>query len=255
MSVSTLFLAWQDKPGTRLWFPVGRLDADVERPLYRFRYTAGAKRAQEKAGFTPLLDFPDLNFDYQSASLFALFRNRVINPSRPDRSDYLRNLGLSEDASPVEVLSVNGGVRVTDTYEVFPKLVKDRNGRFRCQFFLHGWRHVNEHSQDRIKHLKSGDRLYVTLELTNPATAIALQVQTTDYYVIGWAPRYLVDDLAKSVSESHSEYKAEVVRVNPMPSPSKQRVLIEFCGRWRRHEPMTGEDFIPLTGEGGSRSR
>ncbi len=59
MSAKTLFLAWQDKrEESRLWFPVGRLDADVERPLYRFRYTGGAKRAEKEAGFPLLIEFP-----------------------------------------------------------------------------------------------------------------------------------------------------------------------------------------------------
>ena len=66
MSTRTLFLAWQDKKPSKAWFPVGRLDADVERSLYRFRYIGGAKRAQEEVGLSPLIDFPDLDKDYQS---------------------------------------------------------------------------------------------------------------------------------------------------------------------------------------------
>ena len=50
MSARTLFLAWQNKAKTRLWFPVGRLDVDVEAADYRFRYTGGARRAQEEVG-------------------------------------------------------------------------------------------------------------------------------------------------------------------------------------------------------------
>ena len=51
MSTRTLFLAWQDKKPSKAWFPVGRLDADVEGSLYRFRYIGGAKRAQKRWGF------------------------------------------------------------------------------------------------------------------------------------------------------------------------------------------------------------
>ncbi len=46
MSEKTLFLAWQDKGRSRRWFPVGRLDADVEHSRYRFRYTGGAEEAK-----------------------------------------------------------------------------------------------------------------------------------------------------------------------------------------------------------------
>ncbi len=246
MNVRTLFLAWQDKrEESRLWFPIGRLDVDVERPLYRFRYIGGAERAQEKAGFPTLWDFPKLLEDYQSSELFPLFRNRVIAPGRPDRPDYLRNLDLPESADPVEILSVNGGSRVTDAYEVFPKLVKADDGSCTCRFFLHGWRHVNPSAQERLGRLKREEELYVTLELTHPVTGLAVQVQTTDYHMIGWTPRYLVGDLVAAMADS-PHYSAHVVRVNPQPAPSKQRVLIEMRGCWDKHEPMTGKDFKPL---------
>ena len=247
MSVRTLFLAWQYKrESSRQWFPVGRLDADLNQPLYRFRYIKGAKRAQAQAGFPELLEFPNLEESYDSPRLFPLFQNRVINRARPDFADYLSYLDLREEADPIEILSTSGGSRVTDAYEVFPKLEKDEDGSFVCRFFLHGWRHVNESAQKRIERLNAGEQLYVTLELTNPETGFAVQILTEDYHMIGWAPRYLVEDLVQAMAESPGNYRAKVVRVNPLPPPSKQRVLIEMSGRWNKHEPMTGEDFDPL---------
>ena len=50
MSERTLFLAWQDD-SSRQWFPVGRLDADVGKASYRFRYIGGAKRAIRRSDF------------------------------------------------------------------------------------------------------------------------------------------------------------------------------------------------------------
>ena len=135
---------------------------------------------------------------------------------------------------------------MTDAYEVFPKIVKDDDGNFACRFFLHGWRHVNQSAQERIGLLKQREKLYVTLELTNPATGLAVQIQTEDYHMIGWTPRYLVDDLVEAMAESPGQYDAQVVRINPLPAPSKQRVLIEMRGRWDKHEPMASEDFVPL---------
>ncbi len=256
MSAKTLFLAWQDNEPGQAWFPVGRLDADVERPLYRFRYIGGAARAQEEAGFPLLIEFPKLDESYESSELFPLFQNRVMNSARPDFADYLRNLDLSEGADPIEILAANGGSRVTDAYEVFPKIVKDDDGRFVCRFFLHGWRpacaagaagrHVNQSAQKRIVLLKPNEKLYLTLELTSPATGLAVQIQTEDYHMIGWSPRYLVHDLTMAIAESPTKYKVSVVRINPQPAPSKQRVLIEMRGRWDKHEPMAGDDFKAL---------
>ena len=134
MNTKTLYLAWQDKKN-RQWFPVGRLDADVELPIYRYRYIGGAKRAQEDVGFQLLLDFPELYRDYKSLELFSIFKNRVIAPGRPDRTNYLDNLDLPENADPIEILTVNGGHRVTDAYEVFPKLVKQNRWKFRLSIF------------------------------------------------------------------------------------------------------------------------
>ena len=247
MNDRTLFLAWQDKTSRR-WFPVGRLDADVKRSLYRFRYVGGAKRAQDEAHFMPMSEFPDLRREYESSYLFPSFRNRVMARGRPDRDDYLRTLGLPSNADPIEILTVSGGYRVTDAYEVFPKLVKGADGRFACRFFLHGWRYVTAESQTRIDKLEQGEKLYLTLELTNPVTILAVQIQTTDYHMVGWAPNYLVYDLA-AAAQSPREYEAEVVRVNPQPSPSRQRVLIEMRGRWEEHEPMAHSDFRTLTDE------
>jgi hypothetical protein len=95
--------------------------------------------------------------------------------------------------------------------------------------------------------LKSGDKLYVAIELTNPATQAAVQIQTEDYYMIGWAPRYLVQDLVRAIAKAPGDYKAQVIQVNPMPAPSKQRMLVELSGHWPDYEPMTTADFEPLT--------
>ena len=245
----TLFLAWQDKGASRQWFPVGRLDGDPERSGYRFRYIGGAERAQAEAGFPLLLEFPELRRDYRAPQLFPLFRNRVINRRRPDLGDHLDRLDLTTSADPFEIMSTSGGYRATDSYEVFPRLVKATDGGFRCRFFLHGWRHVNQEAQKRLGTLEGNERLGITLELTNPTGPLAVQIQTTDYHMIGWAPRYLVRDLAEAMADGPTEYAARVVRVNPLPAPSKQRVLIEMTGRWKRHEPMSGEDYRPLVGD------
>lgn len=244
MKEKTLYLAWQDHGKSRAWFPVGRLDVSPER--YRFRYIRGAERAHKEAAFEPVVDFPDLRRNYESQKLFALFQNRILAPGRRDFHEYMQMLDLPDTAEPVEVLEVGGGRRATDSFEVFPKIEKGPDDAFLCRFFLHGWRHVNEPAQHRLEMLEPGETLYVAIELTNPATQFAVQIQTVDYYMIGWAPRYLVQDLVASIAQASGRYEANVVRINPMPAPSKQRVLIEFRGNWPGYEPMTSPDFEPL---------
>ncbi len=246
MSDKTLFLAWQDKRLTRGWFPIGRLDVSADRHEYRFRYTQGAMSAHASAGFEALLDFPQLDRAYASPDLFPLFKNRVISSGRRGLADYLRMLDLPENAEPVEILSVGGGYRATDSFQVFPKIVRRADGFFSCRFFLHGWRHLNPGAQARIETLKPDETLYVTIELTNPETKTAVQIQTEDYHMIGWSPRYLVNDLVRAIAMSPGDYGARVVRVNPAPAPSKQRLLVELEGRWPDYEPMSEGDFEPL---------
>jgi hypothetical protein len=155
-------------------------------------------------------------------------------------------LDLPQTAEPAEILAVGGGYRATDNFEVFPKLERRPDGSFRCRFFLHGMRHVSPAALKRLERLQPGEQLYVTLELTNPATTLAVQIQTTDYHMIGWAPRYLVNDLVQAMAQAPQGYAAKVVRLNPLPAPSKQRLLVELSGNWPDYEPMASGDFEPL---------
>ena len=246
MAEKTLFIAWQDKGVSRQWFPIGRLDADVEDNKYRFRYTGGAKRAEKEVRFPLLVAFPRIDKDYRATRLFSTFSNRAMRPSRPDFKDYVNSLALAADTDPIDMLAVSGGHRVTDSYEVFPRLGKKADGSFSCRFFLHGGKHVSQSAQMRLDRLTADEELYLALELTNPLDEKAVQIQSTDYHMIGWAPRYLAYDLSVALAGPLGSCRARVVQVNPMPIPSEQRVLIELTGNLGNHEPMSGSDFQPL---------
>jgi hypothetical protein len=245
--MKTLFLAWQDTAASRRWFPIGRLDAEPSKHKYQFEYIRGAELAHEEAGLQPLDAFPDFTEVYRSSELFPLFKNRVVTPDRIDFAEYLRQLDLKPDADPLEILAVTGGTRQTDSLEVFPKIRGDRSGAFRCKFLLHGWRHVNSAAQEKLTTLNAGDKVIVAIELNNPETGRALQVQTPDYHMIGWTPRYLVNDLVKAIAASPSQVSAWLAQVNPAPVPTKQRYVVCLEGKLPKHyEPMSGEEFQPF---------
>lgn len=253
--MKTLFLAWQDKrvrgdreDGLRAWFPIGRLDADPNDAHYRFAYTRGVLQAKAKAGFQPLEAFPKLEALYESAELFPLFQNRLISTKREDYAEYLHRLDLSPGADPFEILAISGGGKQTDNLEVFPKIQTRRDGSFACKFFLHGWRHVNQPSQERIQTMRPGDPLQVSVELNNPATGAAIQVESAnDYFMLGWAPRYLIKDVLQAISGGPAKIQARVIRVNPPPAPHNQRVLVEIEGMFQvGYQPMSSEEFLPL---------
>lgn len=239
----TLFLAWQ-APADRAWFPVGRLDADTERSLYRFCYTRGADEART-AGFHPIASFPDFNASYKSSELFPMFRNRVLGSQRRDFKSYLASLAL-DTSDPISILAVSGGERQTDSFEVFPKIEKDTDGSFRSRFFLHGLRHMNPAAQDRALQLLEGEALGVSVELNNPKYGLAIQLTTRDYEFIGWTPRYLVADLLKAINKTH-DIAAKVVKVNADSVPLNRRVLVELNGVLPAdYEPMSDKLFLPF---------
>lgn len=248
--MKTLFVAWQDAGHSRAWYPIGRLDADVAKSHFEFNYTQGAEIARQRAGLEPLDAFPNFHKTYKSSELFPLFRNRILGAGREDFNEYIQHLGLDpKHAGPLDILALTGGERQTDNLEVFPKIARHKNGEFTCRFFLHGWRHVNDPAQQRLLSLASGQHLRVAIELNNPATVLAVQLQTPDdYHMIGWTPRYLVKDLFQAICESPNDIRATVVKVNLAPAPTKQRVLIEIKGRWSvDYEPMSTQEFQPLS--------
>jgi hypothetical protein len=242
--MNSLFLAWQAQDPSRAWFPIGRLNADGARKHYVFQYTKGAQRAEKEAGFHLLPAFPDLMAKYEASELFPLFKNRVLDPSRRDFDAYLRSLDLDpQNPDPIQILAISGGERQTDSFEVFPKIEKGENNTFSCRFFLHGLRHVSPSGQERGLKLQSLERLQVSLELNNPATGTAIQLTTDDYQFLGWAPRYLVEDILAAIKQS-PKIAAQVVRVNEVGVPINRRILVELSGSLPDNfEPMSGPDF------------
>lgn len=239
----TLFLAWQ-APSDRAWFPVGRLDADTERSLYRFCYTRGASDAQS-VGFHPIASFPALAECYQSSELFPTFKNRVLGRQRRDFASYLESLAL-DTPDPIEILSVSGGERQTDSFEVFPKIEKAADGSFRCRFFLHGLRHMNPTARARAERLVEGEPLGVSLELKNPKYGLAIQLTSQDYEFLGWTPRYIVTDILKAINRAH-DISAKVVKINSAEVPQNRRVLVELSGVLPEdYEPMADGMFLPI---------
>lgn len=253
--MKSLFLAWQapkDSRRSSAWFPIGRLDAesvDSEVTSCRFRYTGGAKRAQQEVGFEPLLAFPEFTEDYRSEKLFPLFHNRVLSSKRADFPEYIDWLGLSRaEADPISILSVSGGTRVTDNLQTFPKVEVGADGSFQLRFFAHGLRHLTEASRERARKLMPGEKLRIMVEVNNPATRVAVTLHSEDYVMVGWAPRYLVGDLVTCIPQA-PEIEATVVKVNHLHAPLNQSILVEYSGKApTSHLLMSSPDFAPLIG-------
>ena len=230
--MNVLYLAWQNRR-SRQWFPVGRLVHHVhhEQDEYEFAYIRGVRPARDMNMFMLIPGFSDIERRYKSPVLFPTFRYRVMNLKRPDRDEYLQHLGIdSNDWDEIAELSVSGGLSHLDGFELFPPIEPDADGRFETQFILHGLRHTNPDSIRRADSLGVGESLELSFEVSNPATMHAINVKTTDHYILGWLPRYLIDGLHKDNAWMITEVEATVARVN-LSAPLSHRLLVSFKGK------------------------
>lgn len=245
--MKTLFVAWHstevDNP---TWGPVGRLDYDGQ--LYRFCYTHGARTL---SGFSPFEEMPDLEQVYESESLFPLFDNRLLSPSRPEYDAFLRWGGFSHGASPdpIAILGVTQGIRQTDAIEVFPCPVPAEGGYFN-KFFLHGIRWMPQAAIERVNRLSDGERLFVMPDPCNPFDPNAMAVRTDkDRMLIGYVPRYLAQDVQELLWGCDPEcVELFVQRVN-LDAPLQHRLLCRMSACWPQgFMPCAGETFAPIPG-------
>lgn len=208
-----LLVSRQD-PRTRRYSTVGTLMFDGEG--YTFEYAPLADHA-----------LPGLPFgqSHRSTDLFPIFAERVIDPRRPDRVQTLRYLGLSEEASPLEIMAVSGGRRTGDTYELTPL---PRPGHVSLPFLVHGVRHLSVAERRAIDDLEPGDRLTLRRETTNPVTDRALLV-TRDGARLGYVPTPLLTYI-HTMAEGQHEIRVD--QVNPADAGMHMRLLVRIEGEY-----------------------
>ncbi|WP_299038518.1 hypothetical protein [uncultured Pseudokineococcus sp.] len=237
--VTRLLVTRQDP--TSMYRPLGFLEAhaDVDGVEYTFAYL---RRAVAAPGFRPLVGMPQVR-RYVSRGLFPLFAERLMDPRRPDRADYLAALDLGPDASPLLVLSRSGGHRAGDAVELSPVPSADADGRSSCVFLVHGIRHMPG-SDAALDSLEEGDELALMPQPENRHNARALLVSARDSAPVGWVPDVLLDyvhGLAQPV--------VRVVRVNGPDVGSRLRLLVRVDGGavagWA---PFSGPDWDVVDG-------
>lgn len=247
----TLFLAWQN-PTSRSWYPIGRLTFDGTN--YQFVYIRGALQAKRESRFEALQSFPDLESVYESADLFPLFSNRVLSRSRADYADYVQWLNVPHDQDdPVALLSRSGGRRITDSLEVFPSAEPDESGTYHIHFFAHGLRHLPAASTQRISELRPGEKLLLVHDFQNPRDPGALMLRTSesfdgDLHLVGYCPRYLVNDLFDLLKSRTDYSQVTVERINPPPAPLQLRLMCNLTACWPEEgfRPFASDLYQPI---------
>lgn len=244
-----IFVAWQD-PVSRAYTPVARLtcEAGPVGDRYEFVYIRGAQQAA-KSGFRPFLAFADLHGVYRSDEPFPFFSNRVMRPIRPDFDAYIAQIGLTrENAHPMAILARSGGVRATDSLEMFPLPVYDREQDcYVTCFLMHGYRYLTSAERARVLRLVAGEALEIRHEADNPVdpNALCLFAKPDDIRV-GYVPRYLVEEVWE-LSEACAYMEVFVHRVNPPPAPALQRLQCRLRSCWPEgHVPFASDTYKPI---------
>jgi hypothetical protein len=243
--MNSLFVAWRPAvPQECGWRPVGRLAYDGQ--LYRFCYTRGALNG----GFRPFAQMEQLDQVYESESLFPIFANRLLPPSRPEYEAYLRWSGFDPNnpPDPIVVLGVTEGIRQTDAIEVFPCPSPDAEGCYLNKFFLHGIRWMPAWAIERINRLQPGDKLCLMPDPQNPADPRAVAVRTdADRIMIGYVPRYLARDAGMLLSHCDVYFVELFVEHVNADAPLQNRLLCRMRGCWPEgFRPCSGEEFAPI---------
>ncbi|MGB5634871.1 MAG: HIRAN domain-containing protein [Waterburya sp.] len=246
--IQTLFLAWQDYT-SRVWFPIGRLTFDGIR--YQFVYIKGAKDAEQRYSFQPLISFPQWNEVYYSTHLFPVFANRLMSRSRPEYPSFVERLNISLDEDdPMVLLARSEGKRETDSLTVFPCPEPDESGKYELNFFAHGLRYLPEGAISKIEQFQVGDRLWLAHESQNEYDKRALTLHTPDHYIVGYCPRYLLSNVFDILMRSPQLVEVRVERINQFPTPLKFRLLCKMVySTLDDVQPFSQEEYQPIARE------
>ena len=109
-------------------------------------------------------------------------------------------LGLPDTAKPIEALYTSGGYRVTDNYQVVPRIERGQGGFFRCRFFLDPVPSAESFETRWIDSLNEGDDLLVDIHLATSVVHIK-----TEY-------RKVIGQVSTHGYSTSSEYVRELIR-------------------------------------------
>jgi hypothetical protein len=202
------------------------------------------RRALNVPGFQPFIGFDDLRRRYDSPVLFSLFRQRLMDPRRPDYGHYMGVLGLDGDSTPLEVLGRSGGGRAGDSIFLIREPEITAEGRTICTFFVHGVRHLAG-AAERIARLRPGEALLLRDDVGNPVNPRVVLVSAADERRLGWVPNALVEYVQTARTER--PVSVRVRQVNDVDVPPNLRLLVRLHGRVPQgYQPFAGDEWQTL---------
>lgn len=207
--MNTLYVAWQ-QPDSKEWIPVARLDRTNGK--YRFGYTRGVHRARDFQTFSRM---DQIDATYESETLFPLFSNRLISKSRPEFKNYLRWMGLDDTIDdPMSILALTGGIRGTDSIEVF-QLPSFTENRYELDFFARSLSFLPKETIDLIDQLQPDSALFLMKDQQNKFDPLALALRSENpTFLVGYCPKYYANDIANLLDHENSQVTIRVKCVN-----------------------------------------
>lgn len=202
---------------------------------FRFQYLDGVGESVE--GFRPFIGFPDLDHIYESDRLWPFFDLRVMDRKRPDYPQYVRWLGLTVDASRLDILSRSGGLPKGDSVSLAESPAVADSGATEAIFLVRGVSYaIRQHRTEAVADsLQTGDRLTLADDSTNEANPRALLLEASDGAPVGWIPDLLVD-YAHRVRSGGGV--VELLQNNGPSAPWHTRLLVRMSGRVARRTAM-----------------
>lgn len=252
MQAFVLYVLWYC-PEPASYHPIGRL---VRLPhdgedAYEFVYLNAAAFAGFKYGFQPIGGFPEPAKRYLSDRLFPFFSNRVMSPRRSDYDAYVDSLGFSKAPEDQLLLLTRDGRKATDRFETFgyPDFNQSIN-KLECHFWLRGIRFQSEDADQRCLDLRPGQQLTAVPDKENEVDPHAVGLHRSEGESrLGYLPNILTREVARLQTEG-ARPEFQVVHVNPLPVPARQRVLCVFRSDWPdSYAPFVHTAMQPLVSE------
>jgi len=231
-----LFVSWKNSNQQRV--PIGQLE--FKDGYYIFQYTQGAL----KDNFRPFDGMKHLNRVYESKELFPFFKNRLLQKSRPEYQDYLRWLNIKDETlHPMIELTITGGVRATDSFELYPLPQKEKE--YVVKFFSRGIRHLAKSYNQRVEGLKENRKLYLMRDIQNELDNYALVLRTNNpIELVGYCPSFYTKDFNTLIEKNGTENIYLKVIKNNTDAPSQLKLLCEFRTKWSKEfKAFDNKDF------------
>jgi hypothetical protein len=222
--IKGLFLGWQD-PHSHLWLPIGKMTWNLAKTEYYFAHTEGMRQAIETSPIQKMiLGGHDKLFEIErSKSISYWFKSRMPIDRPNETRQHSEYLGLSTSIIDLTAfVSITGGLKNGDNYDVFPDVYSDHDGNYR--FYFIPWKlHTN---------------LVDDLELNSLLECHSGQIYFNNY-LIGQLPGYINDLLATHPNE----VEISVAKVN-LESTIKSYHLL--CCAKTRIKPFSRSSYQTL---------